>query len=311
MVDYLADALAWAMAEGRVLLLDYESPWTRGSPRSYCQGGALALDECYFEPVSSCSLRDAYGPDVVAAWGSSLQVDLLDAARKRLHGDKIFFNAVINRNEYSRVPPQADAFVKNVIRGVKIGGIISEMFWFRAVATSYIMRLNSKTLQVVNTLRHNFFKDHVIGPGTVSVHIRRGDKTRIGEMKFVKESTYQNYAQALHTANTDVLNQSAFVSTEDPTALKILAENMTSWAIQYTSVPRNNHGGNSPFATAPTTEAMRAFLNLDLALECDGWVGTLGSMWSVLTERLRATARCKADKPYADAHGTLAGLGSV
>jgi hypothetical protein len=29
MVDYLADAMAWAMAEGRVLLLDYQSPWTR------------------------------------------------------------------------------------------------------------------------------------------------------------------------------------------------------------------------------------------------------------------------------------------
>jgi hypothetical protein len=29
MVDYLADALAWALAEGRVLLLDYQSPWTR------------------------------------------------------------------------------------------------------------------------------------------------------------------------------------------------------------------------------------------------------------------------------------------
>lgn len=29
MVDYLADALGFAMAEGRVLLLDYQSPWTR------------------------------------------------------------------------------------------------------------------------------------------------------------------------------------------------------------------------------------------------------------------------------------------
>jgi hypothetical protein len=29
MVDYLADAMAWALAEARVLLLDYQSPWTR------------------------------------------------------------------------------------------------------------------------------------------------------------------------------------------------------------------------------------------------------------------------------------------
>uniref|UniRef100_A0A383VK11 Uncharacterized protein n=1 Tax=Tetradesmus obliquus TaxID=3088 RepID=A0A383VK11_TETOB len=311
MVDYLADALAWAMAEGRVLLLDYQSPWTRGSPRTYCQGGALALDECYFEPVSSCSLRDAYGPDVVAEWGKSLQLSTLEAARSRLHGDKIFFNAVINKNEYNGVPPQADPFVNKFIRGMKIGGLPSEMYWFRTVATSYVMRLNSRTLQVVNILKQRFFKDLVISSGTVSIHIRRGDKIRIGEMKFVPDSTYQSYAQALHTSNLDVLNQSAFVSTEDPTALESLARNMTSWTIQYTSVPRNNHDGKAPFATAPTTEALRALLNLDLALECDGWVGTLGSSWSVLIERLRATVRCKADKPYADGHGTLAGLYSV
>lgn len=64
------------------------------------------MDECYFEPISSCSLRDAYGPDIVAAWGESLQDDILDAARKRLHGDKILFNAVTKQNEFGRVPPQ-------------------------------------------------------------------------------------------------------------------------------------------------------------------------------------------------------------
>lgn len=44
---------------------------------------------------------------------------------------------------------QADPFVNKIIRGVKIGGTVSEMFWFRAVAMSYIMRLNGRTLQVL------------------------------------------------------------------------------------------------------------------------------------------------------------------
>lgn len=72
----------------------------------FCQGGALALDECYFEPVSSCSLRDVYGADVVAAWGRSLQDDILDAARKRLHGERIVFSVILGRDIYMKAPPQ-------------------------------------------------------------------------------------------------------------------------------------------------------------------------------------------------------------
>jgi hypothetical protein len=64
------------------------------------------LDECYLEPVSSCSLRDVYGAEVVAAWGQTLQDDILDQARNRSHSDRIVFNTVSGLHEYGRGPPQ-------------------------------------------------------------------------------------------------------------------------------------------------------------------------------------------------------------
>lgn len=100
-------------------------------------------------------------------------------------------------------------------------------------------------LQVINQLKKHFFNQQIIGPGTISVHIRRGDKTKIGEMRYVPDSTYQSYVHALYTGNTDALNKTIFASTEDPTALQALISNMTSWTVHYTTVPRNNHAGRS------------------------------------------------------------------
>jgi hypothetical protein len=48
---------------------------------------------------------------------------------------------------------QAAPFLDKIVQGVKIGGIPSEIFWFRAVATSYLLRLNGRTLQVCMNTR--------------------------------------------------------------------------------------------------------------------------------------------------------------
>lgn len=51
----------------------------------------------------------------------------------------------------------------------------------------------------------------------------------------------------------------------------------------------------------PANELVDSLLNLDLALRCDGWVGTLTSNWCRLVDELRATLRCKAHGRYLDA----------
>lgn len=103
-----------------------------------------------------------------------------------------------------------------------------------------------------------------------------------------------------------------FVSTEDPATIQAF-QNLTAsgWGVQCTTVPHSNHSGAAPCTHNPIEEALLPMVNLDLALDCDSSVGTMGSLWCVLTERLRATARCKAHGEYADVHGTQAGLGSV
>jgi hypothetical protein len=55
LIDYLADALAWAMTEDTVLLLDYQSPWTRYDPgerlKSVTVRGSPAVSECVLQLV--------------------------------------------------------------------------------------------------------------------------------------------------------------------------------------------------------------------------------------------------------------------
>lgn len=99
-------------------------------------------------------------------------------------------------------------------------------------------------MQVVNDLKTRFFKDQSIKPGTISMHIRRGNKVNRhggGEMGFVQDSVYAQYAHALQSGNSDILKHALFVSTEDPDAVSYMQHNMTGWQVQYTSVPRNNH----------------------------------------------------------------------
>jgi hypothetical protein len=43
-----------------------------------------------------------------------------------------------------------------------------------------------------------------------------------------------------------------------------------------------------------------SFVNLDLALRCDGFIGTLSSNWCFIIDVLRATLRCKAGGVYID-----------
>lgn len=112
-----APALATLLHNMRVELCKYVGSVIVGAEKSsqmtvpgtccrYCHGGALSLDECYFEPVSSCSLKDVYGPDVVSAWTKNMDEGALNEARKKLHGDRIYFSAVTGKTEYGQIPPQ-------------------------------------------------------------------------------------------------------------------------------------------------------------------------------------------------------------
>jgi hypothetical protein len=48
-------------------------------------------------------------------------------------------------------------------------------------------------------------------------------------------------------------------------------------------------------------QVLNSLLSLELALECDGWVGAHYSHWNRLIDELRSTVRCKAHGVYLDA----------
>ena len=108
-------------------------------------------------------------------------------------------------------------------------------------------------------------------------------------------------------AEEDRLTRNIFLSTEDPGAVAYF-EQLSQWNTSYTNVPRkpDTHKSTPAYAKeiGPANEMLNSLINLDLALQCEGFVGTLTSNWCRLIDELRSTVRCKADKLYVDAQQT-------
>lgn len=64
-------------------------------------------------------------------------------------------------------------------------------------------------------------------------------------MRPVPDTTFLSYTRALQSSKADVLKHAVFISTEDPTAVQSFRDNLTDWAVQFTTVPRNNHQGQA------------------------------------------------------------------
>lgn len=100
------------------------------------------------------------------------------------------------------------------------------------------------------------------------------------------------------------LTRNIFLSTEDPGAVAYF-EQLSLWNTSYTAWPRehNVHKSSPDYAreTGAANEMLNSLINLDLHMQCEGWVGTLTSNWCRLIDELRSTVRCKADRLYVDA----------
>ena len=95
-----------------------------------------------------------------------------------------------------------------------------------------------------------------------------------------------------------------FLSTEDPSTIEFFAR-QPLWDVSYTNVTRKPDINKSTLSYVAEIggyeEMLNSLVNLDLALECDAWIGTMSSNWCRLIDELRATVRCKAHGPYLDA----------
>jgi hypothetical protein len=64
----MGSVLAWAVALDRIYLLSYSPYFTIYTEGDFCPEHS-AIDGCFFQPVSSCTLADAgYEGDVTGVW---------------------------------------------------------------------------------------------------------------------------------------------------------------------------------------------------------------------------------------------------
>jgi hypothetical protein len=181
-------------------------------------------------------------------------------------------------------------------------------YWWRAQSVAYIVRPNVHTLAEIAVRKRRVFTGQSIAPGTVSVHVRHGDKWV--ESPLIQDEVYLARAREVvgrgkGGRTISVPPRRLFLSTEDPATVEFFSR-QPDWLVQYTKVPRKPDPAKSTMTYVMNEiggyeEMLNSLVNLDLALECDAFVGTLSSNWCRLIDEMRATVRCKAHAPYLDA----------
>lgn len=279
--------LAKAIELDRVLIFvpTPKGPWTQGK---FCEG-YTTLHDCYFKSTSSCSYADVVG-----------DLDLSSVPQLNLSADQQHFHMIqsdigLPIMDTSLVPPKLLALLDS-------SSVPQDRmyFWFRAQAVAFIVRPNDRTMKQIQDRKQQ--QSWVRVPdGAISVHIRHGDKGT--EMQLVPDLDYVQKAEEL-VAHYSHLQRVIFLSTEDPKSVAYFKA-LQNWTTLSLEVPRPMDGVYSPLEFArkigPDEEMLNSLTNLDLALDCSAWVGTIKSNWNRLIEELRSTVRCKAHLPYIDA----------
>lgn len=176
-------------------------------------------------------------------------------------------------------------------------------YWWRAQASAYIVRPNVRTLLELDRRRDLVFGGEDIEEGTVSMHVRHGDKWK--EMTLADDATYLKAVEELMAIDEQpkALKRNIFLSTEDAATVEFFS-NVKNWTTRWTNVSRVSDSTTSPVSFAVrigwNEEFLNSLLSLQLALECDAWVGQIPSNWCRLIDELRHTTRCKHHHLYYD-----------
>ncbi|KAG0555792.1 hypothetical protein KC19_11G003200 [Ceratodon purpureus] len=255
--------------------------------------GARTLDSCYFEPISSCSIRTAMGR---RTWENTAWLDAITYGRnseRTLKDDCFTFGAIFL---FRSTPFMFHELLAQ-------GNIsIASYYWWRAQGVAYLVRPNARTMRELEYRRWEVFQNETIEEGTLSVHVRRGDKGK--ESTLAPDEVYLATADAVVRDNPDSVKRSIFLSTEDASTVQFFSA-LSNWTVRWTNVRRQSrdyNGGTTGFAQLVgwNEEFLNSLLSLQLALECNAWVGMISSNWNRLIDELRSTIRCKSDRPYVD-----------
>ena len=193
-------ALAWAYANNRILVFsnDYGSLLAHGE---FCADNNNL--ECFFQPLSSCKPHS--DSDVVPVIGS---------------------------DHRSAVP----AIWSNQLS--EIGYTLNVLHWWRAQGAAWVMRLNAKTAEWLQTRRKLSLKQGyipaIMPPNTFSIHVRHGEK-QAGMTQYA----WSDHLQAAHKAvqQRSVKDRDIFLSTEDPSVVEEAQQDLV-WQVWYVPFAR-------------------------------------------------------------------------
>jgi hypothetical protein len=300
--------LAVALESGRIFLWGNNTgaEWTDAQTCGEAGVGGRANWECHFLSPSSCALADALG-------GGAVDVDTIAGPLAQGQRHKVPAELA---ERYAAIRPRA---------------LPDEaLHWWRAQSVAYLMRLNAATVRVVAGLRANASMLAVtpkhagalntvpFPPGVIHAHVRHGDKAT--EMALLETPAYFLAAEGLVRAQPLAFSRALFLSTEDPLVVDEAAGFAPRWAVIASRIPRlavvdGRRGTEGPVEQvrllgAPAGVTVRSYLlQLLMALECDGWVGTRASNWNRLVDELRCVWVDKCLQPYVEASTAPADAG--
>eukprot|EP00659_Diplonema_papillatum_P006182 gene6182-9466_t len=230
-----AQALAFAMASGRVLLVDTNEAWW------YALDKQPSSIECFFVPPSSCTLADA-GPAILIT--------------PRYQWSPRYKKVVAALGRPVRPYPQQPRTVGSTLRAVgSVGNPWSTVpraewqaygyQWWMAQASRYLLRMPQPWLRAALRRWVDETFPGGVPPKMIGMHVRHGDKYK--EMQLLPLSLYMDHAEKLRAAEPDLVD--IFVSTEDPKVLNETAfYTSRGWRFHWCDHFRSNAGSPMDYA---------------------------------------------------------------
>jgi hypothetical protein len=323
-------ALSLAMNLGRVYLQNpIMFPSKNWQVKSiFCRSQLKSNLECYYHPWSSCTIFDALGLDAFRI------LEKRERDRKRnLHFDPlksfdVTKDEIMNNSRKSIIESLIEKYKsdKTLIHGTVdmdfLGHVIPfslvevvncspmrqdfTIYWWRAIAATYMLRPNNLTLEWLYKNRPKRFH-HT--DNSINIYIRRGDKT-LDEMKSVTSDAYISAANIIwrdklisKVNGENITHHKIFFESEDASAnLEVEAlSKLCSWEFFNTTFyDRSIHQSKLKANNHHELEYLGMIHTLDTAMISSGWVCTLASNVCRLIDELRTTIAGKLRYPYAD-----------
>ena len=201
---------------------------------------------------------------------------------KHYRGEEVRFS--VPHILHSRLRQEFPAMTENQIR-----------YWWRAQSVGYVMRVQSHYLDEIQKMRstpslHYHFSPQ-LPPGTISAHIRSGDKYK--EMELVQPEVFVRHYLHRVAANPLSYSRTLFVSSDNLQSIQYCVDALErkGHTVIYTKMERMEGGHDisklRDFHTNITRVVLENLLQLYMALEADGWIGTRESNWNRLIDELR------------------------